>query len=171
MDTSDVRKILAVWPGAYSLQWERHSLNDYDMELKLMFTADSEKHRLLPPTKKKVQLDERKAEFERHLLAFAKQRHSLLMKEVGEPGFDPERARKWHPAFDLDIEEVSQAPLPAKPVLTSQISMKKIMDMNNEKLMDMVYKVKQSIQKESMSDTEDNRHLAGNRLIAIVDYS
>lgn len=165
-----MRKILAVWPTAYSVQWERHSLNDYDMELKILFTVDAEKPRMVATMMNRAQLNERKAEFERKLMSYAKQRHSIVVKELGDSSFDLDRLKRWHPGFDLDLEEIAQAALPPKPTINTQISMKKIMDMNNEKLMELVYKVKQSIQKDSLSDTEDNRNFAGSRLIAIVNY-
>jgi hypothetical protein len=120
----------------------------------------------------KNELVARKAEFEKMLLRYAKTRHGELLKRLGEPPVDPEKQGRWHPDFNLETEEVEPGSFPPKPVITTQVPLKKFLDIGNDKLMDMIYKIKRSVPKESFSDTEENRVLAqlpsSSHLLAIV---
>jgi hypothetical protein len=130
--------------------------------------TDTEKLKPGPTLLNKIQLAERKAEFEKRLHSFAKSRYIDFQKQNGETILDVDKNKAWNTCFNLESEPLPLAPLPAKPVIKNQISMKNIIDVGNEKLLELFYRAKQTCEKGSMSDNEDNRLLAGNRLIEIV---
>jgi hypothetical protein len=160
LDSSDVKQMLAIWPAAYNVTWERHTLNDCELELKLAFPLTPDRQKLSAIILNKTELGNRKAEFEKMLIRYAKLRHSDLLRRIEEPSFDPERHGRWHPAFNLESETVQPTSFPPRPVITNQVPMKKFYDLGNETLLQMIQKYKKSQQKDCFSDTEENRALA-----------
>jgi hypothetical protein len=151
--------MLAVWPGAYVITWERHTLNDCELELKMAFPVPPERQKIGPIILNKNDLVHRKGEFEKLLMKYAKHKHSELLKRIEEPSYDPERHGRWHPLFNLDEELVQPSSFPPKPVITNQVPMKKFIELGNEKLLDLIQKLKKSQPKDCFSDTEENRAL------------
>lgn len=108
----------------------------------------------------KLELNNRKAEFDKMLVRYGKMKHSEFLKRVGETNFDPEKHGRWHPEFDLDREDITPTSFPPRPITTNQVPMKRFIEIGDPKLLEAIEKFKKSQSNGCLTDNEDNMMIA-----------